>query len=97
MAAISNEEFQQLMTEGKVQALDVREVDEYQMGHIPEVPNLPLSVLTQRMGELSKEETYYLVCQSGGRSAMAGELLAMQGYKAINVAGGMMSWKGAIC
>lgn len=76
--------------------IDVREVDEYKAGHIPSVSNIPLSEFNQRLAEFDPHETYYLICHSGGRSAMAGMMLSQIGIEAINVQGGMSQWRGPI-
>lgn len=76
--------------------IDVREKDEYATGHIPNVPNIPLSEFNQRLGEFDSKETYYLICHSGGRSAMAGMMLSQVGIKSINVQEGMSQWRGSL-
>lgn len=41
-----------------------------------------------------RDKTYYIMCQSGGRSAGAVRVLTKQGYSVINVAGGVGSYVG---
>lgn len=60
--------------------LDVRESEEYAGGHLPGARLLPLHVLPVRMHELVKDQPVYVVCQSGGRSAQAQQLLARAGF-----------------
>nr|MDW8626638.1 rhodanese-like domain-containing protein [Streptococcus suis] len=74
--------------------LDVREVDEFASGHIPQAINQPLSQLDQFKGD--KTKNYLAICQSGMRSQRATEYLKSQGYQAINVKGGMNAWTGGI-
>lgn len=74
-----------------INLIDVREVDEYESGHIPTAKNMPLSEFPV---ELDKEKTYYVICQSGGRSTTACQYLANNGYDVVNVMGGMSAWKG---
>ncbi|WP_409374344.1 rhodanese-like domain-containing protein [Streptococcus suis] len=71
--------------------LDVREVDEFAGGHIPQAINQPLSQLDQFKGD-----NYLIICQSGMRSQRATEYLKSQGYQAINIKGGMNAWTGGI-
>lgn len=71
--------------------LDVRESEEYAGGHLPGARLLPLGVLPVRMHELVKEPVY-VVCQSGGRSAQAQQLLARAGFDARSVSGGTAAW-----
>ncbi len=72
--------------------LDVRESDEYAAGHVPEAQLLPLSVLPVRVHELPRDRPVYVVCQAGGRSAQAAQLLAAAGVDARSVTGGTAAW-----
>ena len=76
--------------------VDVREVDEYTDGHIPGAVNVPLSELTEKYSTVAKNETVYVVCQLGGRSARACEFLSnlpdFDGTHFINVVGGTAAW-----
>ena len=93
---ISNDEFYQKEKKEKLAILDVREVDEFANGHIPEATNLPLSELGARFEELDKDQNYYVICHSCARSANASNFLSQQGYQVTNVLGGMSAWKGDI-
>ncbi|AWK51981.1 rhodanese-like domain-containing protein [Clostridium beijerinckii] len=73
---------------GKVELIDIREDYEYKGGSIKSSKNIP-------MGELLNEpDKYYIMCQSGGRSARACSSLTSEGFKVINVSGGMGSYVG---
>lgn len=76
--------------------LDVREPDEITTGKIPGAYTIPLGDLPAREGELPKDETIYVVCRSGNRSQKACEYLESRGYDCINVAGGMLAYKGPV-
>jgi rhodanese-related sulfurtransferase len=76
--------------------LDVREPDEYEAGHIPGSKLVPLGTLDQHLDELPKDREIVVVCRSGGRSAHATQLLKHSGYKAFNMAGGMLAWQGPV-
>jgi adenylyltransferase/sulfurtransferase len=80
-----------------IKALDVREPDEQKIAAIPGVPLLPLSQLPQRFKELDPNQTYYIHCKAGGRSARAVAFLRDQGFKNVkNVAGGIAAWSEQI-
>ncbi|TFC19218.1 rhodanese-like domain-containing protein [Cryobacterium algoritolerans] len=75
--------------------IDVREPFEYADGHMAGVTHIPLGELVQRQGEVPHQGPVYLVCAVGGRSAQAAAFLAEQGVDAVNVTGGMTSWRQA--
>lgn len=76
--------------------IDVREAHEYQMGHVPEAVNLPLSTLNESFQQLDAAKEYQVICQSGARSEMACEFLSRKGYRVVNVLGGTSAWKGKL-
>ena len=89
-------EFYQEAKRKQLPIVDVRETDEYARGHIPGAVNFPLSDLGSDFTKLDKNTDYYLVCQSGGRSAMAAEFLSDQGFNVTTVMGGTGSWMGPL-
>lgn len=71
--------------------VDVREKDEYNLGHIKNSINIPLSELRGRMGEIPKDRPVYVQCRSGQRSYNAVLALQGNGYKDVyNVQGSMI-------
>jgi rhodanese-related sulfurtransferase len=86
---------------GKVLILDVREPDEYAAGCLPGAVNIPRGVLEFKIDThptfRDQQEADILVhCQSGGRSALAAEVLQKLGYtKVISLAGGFKAWQEA--
>jgi len=81
---------------GKVNLIDIREPYEYRSKSIKSSKNIPMDTLLNAPNKyLNKEKTYYIVCQSGGRSTMACKMLKNQGYDVINVSGGVGSYVGS--
>ncbi|OIJ14402.1 rhodanese [Anaerobacillus alkalilacustris] len=76
--------------------IDVRETDEVLTGKIPGSINIPLSILEYNMQDLDKSIEYIIVCHSGARSSLATRFLSSHGYNVINMAGGMLDWKGKV-
>ena len=93
---ISLDTFKEKVENGEnLTILDVRELDEYEEGHIEGAIHIPLGEVEQRAGELKKEEFIYVICHSGRRSELAAQTMAKQGFKQlINVVPGMRDWTG---
>ena len=89
MKEISFEDFYKLCQTGCSTIIDVREVAEFHQVHIESAQNLPLSSLADTYEQLGKNQTYYIICKSGIRSAQACQFLVEKGYDVVNVASGM--------
>jgi rhodanese-related sulfurtransferase len=73
--------------------LDVREPGEYSQVRIPGAVNIPLSTFQLRFQEVQRDQTIVVVCAHGGRSAMAAEFMAVNGYQNLyNLVDGTMGW-----
>jgi rhodanese-related sulfurtransferase len=75
--------------------LDVREDDEWRLGHVEGSVHVPLMALAQRYVELPDAEQTLVVCRSGNRSAYAAGFLIQQGLDAVNLDGGLLAWQAA--
>lgn len=80
----------------KLQLIDVREVEEWNAGHLKEAKLVPLGFLPYRLEELDKETPLIMICRSGARSHRACEYLQELGFDATNLVGGMLSWPGEV-
>jgi rhodanese-related sulfurtransferase len=76
--------------------IDVRTQSEYLSGHIPGCKLIPVDEIENRYAEVPREANPVLVvCQGGGRSAAACEILSQKGFvNLINIADGMGAWPG---
>ena len=73
--------------------IDVRQPEEYDVAHIEGSELIPLAELPKRFESLPREQTIYVHCKVGGRSARAVDFLTQKGFsKAVNVEGGMDAW-----
>ncbi|MUV37829.1 UPF0033 protein YrkI [Lentibacillus sp. JNUCC-1] len=91
---ITNEALEASIAEDTV-VIDVREPAEYAFNHIAGAVSLPFEELEERMNELNKEDTIYVVCRTGNRSDLAAQKLAQNGFEhVINVVPGMSAWNG---
>ncbi|MGO4618122.1 rhodanese-like domain-containing protein [Nocardia sp. 2YAB30] len=75
--------------------LDVREDDEWQLGHAPGAIHIPMVDVPARLDELEYDTDLYVVCRQGGRSLQVVEYLTHIGFDAIQVRGGMVAWQHA--
>ena len=82
----------ELLHEGQVQLVDVREPYEREAGHIPGSVHIELGDLADRAGELPAERPLVFQCRVGARSAMAAQAFAGSGWDAYNLSGGIVAW-----
>lgn len=75
-----------------LQILDVREPWEYDIAHFDGSTLIPLGKLLQEMGTLNKDKEWLVVCHHGIRSAHACYFLERNGFKTINLTGGIDRW-----
>lgn len=76
--------------------IDVREPEEFCLGHVPGAVSLPQSEIASRLDELPRDETIYVICEAGNRSCRAAQFLVQMGLKnVVNVEGGTSAWHGA--
>lgn len=90
--------FAELMNDPKVVVLDVRRADEFKDGHLEGALNIDQSQsdFIQKAKEmLTTDKTIAVYCRSGRRSASAAKRLAAEGYKVVNLKGGISAWKEA--
>ena len=71
--------------------LDVRNPAELAVESVPGAVNIPLPQLRARLDELPRDREIHVFCRSGQRAYYATRILLQNGFKARNVAGGMLS------
>ncbi|HZJ86012.1 MAG TPA: FAD-dependent oxidoreductase, partial [Erysipelotrichaceae bacterium] len=75
--------------------VDCREEDEFELGHIVNAINIPLSELRQRVDEIPKDQPVYIHCRSAQRSYNSTRALGHLGYDNVyNISG---SFLGVCC
>ncbi len=73
--------------------LDVREVGEFERGHVEGARNIPLGQLRDRRTELPNDQPIFVYCQVGQRAYYATRLLRLDGYDARNLTGGYKTYR----
>lgn len=80
----------------QVWVLDVREIDEWNQGHIPGSTHVPLGELAYRLDEIPRDREIMVICRSGNRSLEAVNLLQDAGYNlAVSISGGLNAWSSS--
>lgn len=74
--------------------LDVRTSGEFSYGTITGAKNLDIMSphFSDAIRRLDKDKEYFVFCRSGSRSAHACAIMAKEGLKAYNLAGGIGTW-----
>ncbi len=98
VASLDAEEAQAFMAarpEGSYTILDVRQPGEYADEHLPGARLIPLPNLPDSLDRLAADRPIIVHCAIGGRSRVAAQLLAGQGFKEVyNLKGGIKAWRG---
>ncbi len=72
--------------------LDVRNLDEFTAGHAPTAVHVALSDVPDHLDDLPRDRVIICACRSGSRSARATSFLQQNGFDAVNLEGGMITW-----
>ncbi len=96
--SLSPDKFEELITDDKVQLVDVRTAAEYSEGHLPGALNINImddhfENAAQQL--LSKDAPVAVYCKSGRRSKKAAQELIKAGYQVYDLDNGIQGWKKA--
>ena len=98
--SVSMENGLKMLSESKnAVLLDVRRIDEYKAGHIPESILFTNETMTQEKAEKlipSKNTKIFVYCRSGRRSKEASKKLIEYGYKNVVEIGGILDYSGKL-
>lgn len=72
--------------------LDVREDWELGIASVPGIVHIPMGQVADRIGELDSGKDVVVLCRSGRRSLEVAKFLQQNGFKAVNLAGGILAW-----
>ena len=76
--------------------LDVREDWETTLCRLDNATHIPIEEIELRTAELDPAEEIVVYCHHGVRSASVAEFLRQQGFKAVNLQGGVDQWARVI-
>ena len=95
---ITSDEAKKMMETQKAIVVDVRTLEEYNEGHIPNAISVPLETIeNEAEAKLKNKDDLILVyCRSGRRSREAALKLIEKGYTNVIDFGGIQDWNGEI-
>jgi rhodanese-related sulfurtransferase len=85
----------ELLAEGEIQLIDVRQSYEHDAGRIAGDRLIELMQLGAEVDSLDPARPVVFYCRSGARSAMAADALRGAGFDAHNMVGGLLAWEAA--
>ncbi len=95
---ITSDEAKKMMETQKVIVVDVRTLEEYNEGHIPNAISIPLETI-ENEAEVklkNKDDLILVYCRSGRRSREAALKLIEKGYTNVIDFGGIKDWNGEV-
>jgi len=77
--------------------VDVRDPEEFTVGHLPRAVNIPLTLIEQQGLSLPRETPAVFLCRSGARSLKACALARRAGMTMpLQLEGGLLAWREAV-
>jgi rhodanese-related sulfurtransferase len=89
---LSPRQVAELLRDGGVQLVDVREPYEHEAGRIAGDVHIELDKLAGEAERLDRDRPVVFYCRTGSRSAMAAQAFGSAGLEAHNLAGGLEAW-----
>ncbi|WP_341300657.1 MBL fold metallo-hydrolase [Lysinibacillus sp. FSL H8-0500] len=89
---VTPQEAKEMLENEDIAIIDVRNLTEYNEGHIEGAVHIMLGTLKNRLDEIPSKKLV-VQCQAGGRSAIAASILKANGFdELVNLAGGYGQW-----
>ena len=85
----------EMLAQGDIQLIDVRQPEEREAGRIAGDEFIELSQLASEVDSIDRDRPVVFYCRSGARSAMATEAFRGAGFDAHNMLGGLIEWDAA--
>lgn len=89
-------EFSTFIVDKKIQLVDVRTPQEFKEGHIKGAINIDYKnekAFAEGISKLDKKRPVAIYCRSGHRSGLAAKILAAEGFKVLDLSGGVIKWQ----
>ncbi|MGI8920508.1 MAG: rhodanese-like domain-containing protein [Solirubrobacteraceae bacterium] len=85
----------ELLAEGSIQIIDVREGYEREAGYIAGSRHIELERLASETQTIDRDRPVVFQCRLGARAGMATQAFRAAGYEAFNLRGGLLAWAKA--
>jgi rhodanese-related sulfurtransferase len=85
----------ELLAQGDIQLIDIRQPQEREAGRIAGDRFIELTRLAAEVDSIDRDRPVVFYCRSGSRSAMATEAFRGAGFDAHNMLGGLLDWAAA--
>ncbi len=96
---LSPDQFNQAINSGKYTLIDIRTIDEYNVGHIKNAKQndyYQTQAFSDYLDTLNKKTNYLIYCHTGRRSGLALDIFKQKGFASVNdLEGGLNAWKAA--
>ena len=95
--SVSTAELVNLVNNEDALVVDLRDMAEFEAGHIADAQNIPFAALKERLAELEKfkEKPIVMACKMGQHSGAAGVILRRAGFDNVSrLKGGYAEWTG---
>jgi len=93
METVTPQQTLEMVQSGAAYGIDVREIDEWDLGHSDLFTLNPLSTFDSDI--LPTDKPIIFICRSGKRSGKACDAVEPSGRKVLNMEGGMLAWQEA--
>jgi rhodanese-related sulfurtransferase len=93
METVTPQQTLDMVKAGLAYGIDVREIDEWELGHFDLFTLNPLSTFDS--STLPSDKPIIFICRSGNRSGKACSAVEPSGLTVMNMEGGMLAWQDA--
>lgn len=95
---ISERELQKYINKKNILLIDLRDADDYMSGHLPGAVNIPFDRFREKT-DLLKNAFFDMIifyCERGNLSLRMAGIFVEQGYDAVSLAGGIVTYHGRL-
>ena len=96
--SVDAQQFAEVIANQDVQLVDARTPEEFSEAHIPGAVNMDVKSadFDAQIAQLDSSRPVAVYCRSGRRSKLAAERMTNAGLHVIELADGILSWKGEV-